>query len=130
MRPNINKNDTAEKEKEFLVCIDNVYLEIRRINRGIQILKDGRIICYDSFEKIKIYKYIDKKFMLDFEFEIEDRDHSADCLCEVEENIIIFGNYEKLFLYDIRNNEAKLLQKLEDDDYLKLYIISADLLQI
>jgi len=119
MGPGIDSNDTAEKEKKFLACIDNVYLERGSNNRGIQILKDGRIICYDSLEKIKIYKYIDKKFMLDFEFKI---DHSANCLFEFEENIIIFWHYKELFLYDIRNNEAKLLQKLEDNYYLSYFI--------
>ena len=108
------KNNTAEKEKEFLACIDNVYGQVRRLYRGIEILKDGRIICYDGLEKIKIYKYIDKKFMLDLEFEIEGI-RSVTCLYEVEENIIILGSYMKLFLYDIRNNEAKLLQKFEYD---------------
>ena len=109
------KNNTAEKEKEFLACIDNVYDQSFRNNRGIQLLKDGRIICYDEMKKIKIYKYIDKKFMLDLEFEIEGI-RSVTCLYEVEENIIILGSYMKLFLYDIRNNEAKLLQKLEYDN--------------
>ena len=110
------KNNTAEKEKEFLACIDNVYDQSLRNNRGIQLLKDGRIICYDEMKKIKIYKYIDKKFMLDLEFEIEDGIRSVTCLYEVEENIIIIGSYMKLFLYDIRNNEAKLLQKFEYDN--------------
>ena len=119
MGPGIDSNDTAEKEKKFLACIDNVYLERGSNDRGIQILKDGRIICYDKFEKIKIYKYIDKKFMFDFEFKI---DHSAKCLFEFEENIIIFWHYKELFLYDIRNNEAKLLQKLKNDDYLSYFI--------
>ena len=109
------KNNTAEKEKEFLACIDNVYDQSLRDNRGIQLLKDGRIICYDEMKKIKIYKYIDKKFMLDLEFEIEGI-RSVTCLYEVEENIIILGSYMKLFLYDIRNNEAKLLQKFEYDN--------------
>ena len=110
------KNNTAEKEKEFLACIVNVYDQSLRNNRGIQLLKDGRIICYDEMKKIKIYKYIDKKFMLDLEFEIEDGIRSVTCLYEVEENIIILGSYMKLFLYDIRNNEAKLLQKFEYDN--------------
>ena len=110
------KNNTAEKEKEFLACIDNVYDQSWN-NRGIQLLKDGRIICYDEMKKIKIYKYIDKKFMLDLEFEIEGI-RSVTCLYEVEENIIILGSYMKLFLYDIRNNEAKLLQKLEYGEYM------------
>ena len=57
-----------------------------------------------------------KKFMLDLEFEIEDGIRSVTCLYEVEENIIILGSYMKLFLYDIRNNEAKLLQKFEYDN--------------
>ena len=109
------KNNTAEKEKEFLACIDNVYDQSLRDNRRIQLLKDGRIICYDEMKKIKIYKYIDKKFMLDLEFEIEGI-RSVTCLYEVEENIIILGSYMKLFLYDIRNNEAKLLQKFEYDN--------------
>ena len=109
------KNNTAEKEKEFLACIDNVYDQSWN-NRGIQLLKDGRISCYDEMKKIKIYKYIDKKFMLDLEFEIEDGIRSVTCLYEVEENIIILGSYMKLFLYDIRNNEAKLLQKFEYDN--------------
>ena len=109
------KNNTAEKEKEFLACINNVYDQSLRDNRGIQLLKDGRIICYDTMKKIKIYKYIDKKFMLDLEFEIEGI-RSVTCLYEVEENIIILGSYMKLFLYDIRNNEAKLLQKFEYDN--------------
>ena len=114
MGPSIAKNNTAEKEKEFLACIDNVYDQSWN-NRGIQLLKDGRIICYDEMKKIKIYKYIDKKFMLDLEFEIEGI-RSVTCLYEVEENIIILGSYMKLFLYDIRNNEAKLLQKFEYDN--------------
>ena len=90
MGPHINENIIAEKEKEFLACIDNIYSG-NGYYKGIQILKDGRIICYDQNEKIKIYKYIDKKFMIDFEFEIEDEKYSATCLYEVEENIIIFG---------------------------------------
>ena len=114
MGPSIAKNNTAEKEKEFLACIDNVYDQSWN-NRGIQLLKDGRIICYDEMKKIKIYKYIDKKFMLDLEFEIEGI-RSVTCLYEVEENIIILGSYMKLFLYDIRNNEAKLLKKFEYDN--------------
>ena len=121
MGPGIDMNNTAEKAKEFLACIDNVYVATRTYYRGIQILKDGRFICYDQIGKIKIYKYIDKKFMFDFEFKIDDENHSASCLCEVEENIIIFGSYMKLFLYDIRNNEAKLLQKIEYD-YMNSFV--------
>ena len=116
MGPGMAKNNTAEKEKEFLACIDNVYDQSFRNNRGIQLLKDGRIICYDEMKKIKIYKYIDKKFILDFEFKLEDEDKYVTCLYEVEENIIIFGSHMKLYLYDIRNNEAKLLQKFEYDN--------------
>ena len=115
MGPGLDTNNTAEKAKEFLSCIDNVYGATRSYYRGMQILKDGRIIFYNQYEKIKIYKYIDKKFMLDFEFKIDDENYSATCLYEVEENIIIFGSCMKLFLYDIRNNEAKLLQILEYD---------------
>ena len=122
-------NNTAEKAKEFLACIDNVYVATRTYYRGIQILKDGRFICYDQIGKIKIYKYIDKKFMLDFEFKIDDENHSATCLYEVEENIIIFGSYMKLFLYDIRNNEAKLLQKLESEsNYFQIIKLSNGLI--
>jgi len=125
----LDTDNTAEKEKEFLACIDNVYPEVRKVYRGIQILKDGRIICYDECEKIKIYKYIDKKFMLDFEFKIDDTNHSATCLYEVEENIIIFWSYMKLFLYDIRNNEAKLLQKLESEsNYVQIIKVSNGLI--
>ena len=116
MGPGIITNDTAEKEKEFLACIENVYPRTRTYFRGIQILKDGRIICYDYKEEIKIYKYIDKKFILDFEFAVENEDKvSATSLYEIEENIILIGSYKNLFLYDIRNKEAKLLQKIEND---------------
>ena len=121
MGPNIDMNNTEEKQKEFLACIDNVYPQYRCNYRGIQLLKDGRIICYDQNDKIKIYKYIDKKFILDFEFKLEDEDNYVTCLYEVEENIIIFGSHMKLYLYDIRNNEAKLLQKLEYD-YMNHFI--------
>jgi len=66
--PSIVMNKTEEKEKEFLACIDNVYHRYRSDYRVIQILKDKRIICNDNFYKeIKIYKYIDKKFILDLE---------------------------------------------------------------
>ena len=123
MGPGMPMNDTTEKEKEFFACIDNVYPKIRSYNRGVQILKDGRIICYEQIEKIKLYKYIDKKFMLNFEFKIEDEDKSEKCLYEVEENIIILGSDMKLFLYDIRNNEAKLLQKLGDYEAVFVQII-------
>ena len=78
MGPNISMNNTAEKEKEFLACIDNVYQKVRSQYRGVEILKEGRIIYYEELEK-KIYKYIDKKFMLDFEFKIENEDISATC---------------------------------------------------
>ena len=110
-------NTTAEKEKEFLACIENVYPRIRGYYRGIQLLKDERIICYDYYRenKIKIYKYIDKKFILDFEFKIENEEQGATSLYEIEENIIIFGGYKKIFLYDIRNNIAKQLQTIEID---------------
>ena len=50
MGPNIDMNDTAEKEKKFLACIDNVYHQRRSYYRGVQILKDGRIICYDYLQ--------------------------------------------------------------------------------
>ena len=65
MGPSIDTNTTAEKEKEFLAFIENVFHRTRSYYRGIQILKDERIICYDYLEnKIKIYKYIDKKLIL------------------------------------------------------------------
>ena len=117
MGPSIDMNTTAEKEKEFLACIENVYPRIRSYYRGIQLLKDERIICYDYYRenKIKIYKYIDKKFILDFEFKIENEEVGATSLYEIEENIIIFGGYKKIFLYDIRNNIAKQLQTIEID---------------
>ena len=99
-----------------MACIENVYPRRRTYFRGIQILKDGRIIWYDYNEEIKIYKYIDKKFILDFEFVIENEDKvSSTSLYEIEENIILIGSYKNLFLYDIRNKEAKLLQKIEND---------------
>ena len=67
MGPSVDTNSMAEKEKEFLACIEDVYPRNRSYYRGIQILKDERIICYDYIKnKIKIYKYIDKKFILDF----------------------------------------------------------------
>ena len=99
MGPSIDMNTTAEKEKEFLACIENVYPRIRSYYRGIQLLKDERIICYDYYRenKIKIYKYIDKKFILDFEFKIENEEQGAASLYEIEENIIIFGGYKKYF---------------------------------
>ena len=117
MGPSIDMNQTAEKEKEFLACIEYVFPYIRSYYRGIQILKDERIICYDYLEKeVKIYKYIDKKFILDFTFKIESEEKiGATALYEIEENVIIFGGYKKIFLYDIRNNEAKLLQTIEND---------------
>ena len=51
------KNNTVEKEKAFLAFIDNVFLlnGSDSLHRGIQLLKDGRIICYCY--SVKIYKY-------------------------------------------------------------------------
>ena len=93
MGPGLIMNNTAEKEKEFLACIENVFERARSIYRGIQILKDKRIICYD-FVKIKIYKYIDKKFILDFEFNL-DEESRASSLYEIEENILLIGSKKK-----------------------------------
>ena len=96
MGPSIDTNTTAEKEKEFLACIENVYPRIRSNYRGIQLLKDERIICYDYYRenKIKIYKYIDKKFILDFEFNL-DEESRASSLYEIEENILLIGCKKK-----------------------------------
>ena len=114
MGPGLEKNLTSEKQKEFLACVENVYNFIGEAFRGIKILKDGRIICYDYHQsQIKIYKYIDKNFILDFEFQLENE--VGESLYEVEENILLIGGFKKLILYDIRNNEAKLLQKIEFD---------------
>ena len=114
MGPGIDTNNTAEKEKAFLASIENVYPQTRSYYRGIDILKDGRIICYDYLSKeVKLYKYIDNKFILDFEFLIDHVDCGATSLYEVEENIILFGSYQRIFLYDIRDNQAKLIQTIE-----------------
>ena len=112
MGPSIVMNDTAEKEKQFLASIEYVFPRARSVYRWIQILKDKRIICYD-FDKIKIYKYIDKKFILDFKFNLENEDIHASSLYEIEENILLIGCHQKILLYDIRNNAVKLLQKIE-----------------
>ena len=125
MGPSVSTNSTAEKEKEFLAFIENVFHRTRTYYRGIQILKDERIICYDYLEnKIKIYKYIDKNLILDFEFKIENEEHGVTSLYEIEENIIIFGSYKKIYLYDIRNNVAKLLQTFENDflNYFRQFV--------
>ena len=114
MGPGLAKNLTSEKQKEFLACVDNVYNERGDVDRGIKILKDGRIISCDYHQsQIKIYKYIDKKFILDFTLQLENEVGSP--LYEVEENILLIGGFKKILLYDIRNNKAKLLQKIEFD---------------
>ena len=114
MGPSIDINQTAEKEKTFLALIENVFPRVRSYHRGIDLLKDGRIICYDY--SIKIYKYKDKTFILDYEFKIEPNEEiPTSSMYEVENNIIIFGSYMKLYLLDIRNNQAKLLQKISFD---------------
>ena len=111
------KNNTVEKEKAFLAFIDNVFpiMGPDSLHRGIQLLKDGRIICYCY--SVKIYKYIDKNFILDFEFGFEPpigfeppESSSIGSICEIEDNIILIGCNMKLYLYDIWNK--KFLQKI------------------
>ena len=73
MGPNIDMNNTAEKEKQFLACVYDVYIKRRSYYRGIKKLKDERIICYDYLEKeIKLFKYINQKFILDYVFQLEE----------------------------------------------------------
>ena len=57
-------NNTAEKEKEFLACIDNVYQKVRSQYRGVEILKDGRIIYYEELEKKKYINISTKNLCL------------------------------------------------------------------
>ena len=45
MGPSISTNSTAEKEKEFLAFIVDVFNRNGSYYRVIQILKDERIIC-------------------------------------------------------------------------------------
>ena len=40
MGPGIDSNNTAEKEKKFLACIDNVYLERGSNNKVLLIIKN------------------------------------------------------------------------------------------
>ena len=61
MGPNIDMNNTAEKEKQFLACVYDVYIKRRSYYRGIKKLKDERIICYDYLEKEKNYLNISIK---------------------------------------------------------------------
>ena len=105
-------NDTPAKARECLSFI-NVFGQFYSYHREVDLLKDGRIICFDSHVKeIKIYKFIDQKFLLDFKFSI-DNEKGPKSFYEVEENIIIFGGDIELKLIDIRNNEVKILQTIE-----------------
>ena len=53
------KNTTDEKTKECLSCINNVFQVRGHYYRSIDLLKDGRIICFDYIQQeIKIYIFL------------------------------------------------------------------------
>ena len=121
-------NDTPAKARECLSCI-NVFGKFYSTFREIGLLKDRRIICFDNHVKeIKIYKFIDKKFLLDFEFSI-DNEKGPKSFYEVEDNIIIFGGDMELKLIDIRNNKVKILQTI-DIHIIKIIMLSNELIAL
>lgn len=114
MGPLLEYNNTNEKAKEFLACVNNVFPQRTSYYREVKLLMDGRIICINYLIKeIKIYKLINNYFILDLQFSRENEDRGPTTLCEIEENIILFGDYMKLDLIDIRNNTVILLQRIK-----------------
>ena len=85
-------------------------------------IKRRRIICFDyMLTKIRIYKLINNNFILDLEFLIENEGKKGPAsMCEIEDNIILFGGDMKLDLIDIKNKEIKYLQSItfnNDEEY-------------
>ena len=62
-------------------------------------------------KEIKIYKLINNNLIQDLQFSRENEERGPLTLYEIEENIILFGDYMKLDLSDIRNNKVNLFKE-------------------
>ena len=63
------------------------------------------------YKEIKIYKLINNNLIQDLQFWKENEERGPLTLYEIEENIILFGDYMKLDLSDIRNNKVNLFKE-------------------
>ena len=70
MGPGLSSNNTITKTRDHLSSIKPYYY-ISPHEVKMNLLNDGRIICFDKLEKeIKIYKIINNDFSLDLTFKI------------------------------------------------------------
>ena len=58
-----------------------------------------------------MYKLINNNLIQDLQFWKENEERGPLTLYEIEENIILFGDYMKLDLSDIRNNKVNLFKE-------------------
>ena len=116
MGPGLSSNNTITKTRDYLSSI-KPYHYISPHEVKINLLNDGRIICFEKLEReIKIYKIINNNFSLELTFNIEfceeNKDRGPCIMYELEDNIILFGAYMELNLIDINNNQ-NLIQKVK-----------------
>lgn len=93
MGPGLIRNNTAEKAKEYIACVNNLFYLNPNYNRFVKCLKDGRVICTDpvSEAKIKIFKLMNNKFIENIEFPKDIINTISPIFCEIDENIILFA---------------------------------------
>jgi len=128
MGPGLIRNNTPEKAKEYIACINNLFDLHSSDQRFVKRLKDGRVICTDFLRTcgIKIFKLIDNKFVLDLEFPNDTINRFSPIFCEIDENIILFAAYKMegliadatrngFILVDIRDNNVKIIQEIQPD---------------
>ena len=125
MGPGLSSNNTITKTRDHLSSVKPYYY-ISPHEVKMNLLNDGRIICFEKLEKdIKIYKIINNDFSLDLTFKIEfdkeNKDRGPCIMYEIEDNIILFGAYMELNLIDIKNIE--ILQKINLDYNQYIYNI-------
>jgi len=125
MGPGLSSNNTITKSRDHLSSVKPYYY-ISPHEVKMNLLKDGRIICYEKLEKdIKIYRIINNNFSQDLtfsiEFDKENKDRGPCMMYEIEDNIILFGAYRELNLLDIKSIE--ILQKINLDYEQYIYNI-------
>lgn len=119
MGPGLIRNNTDEKAKEYVACINNLFYLGPASHRFVKLLKDERVICTDNISEgsIKIFKLIDNKLVQDLEFPKDVMNKFYSIFCEIDENIILFVDKSRkgLILVDIRDNNIKLIQEIKLD---------------
>jgi len=119
MGPGLIRNNTDEKAKEYVACINNLFYLGPASHRFVKLLKDGRVICTDNISEgsIKIFKLIDNKLVQDLEFPKDIMNKFYSIFCEIDENIILFVDKSRkgLILVDIRDNNIKLIKEIKLD---------------